>query len=278
MNVFFSSHLSLFSVYRVLVCEANTFEPNKTQPDRFVENDKEPQVETNMNGNHRLNALIHEICIVFPSIKLIYSPCNQLFERTMAWCALRHPFAPIKLKHTSFCGHKFGKLKSIRRRMKQEKIIYYAMSLVDRFAYIFSWVLILSAAPKFRSINFTVSILVFTLNWENGITKSHMDFLFFSCLFLYVWFFFLCCFMCSRRFENDALMAAHDNFSFLWLVLAAMTIVMWTKPAVILHHTLYVLTTPCTTHMNGEKIFYFFCCFFFLMDFSFASLDEINSI
>lgn len=46
---FLSPHLSFFFVYRALVCEANTVEPNETisywQPDRFVENDKEPQVE-----------------------------------------------------------------------------------------------------------------------------------------------------------------------------------------------------------------------------------------
>lgn len=72
--------------------------------------------------------------------------------------------------------------------------------------------------------------------------------------FLFVCFclFFVCivlCFMCSRRFENDALMAAHDNFSFLWLVLAAMTIVMWTKP-VVWYYTVY---TPYTQ-------IYVFCC------------------
>lgn len=56
-----------------------------------------------------------------------------------------------------------------------------------------------------------------------------------------------------------------------------MTIVMWTKPVVILHHTLYVATPAHHIYEpNGEEIFYFFP-FFWIIFFLYVDLMNLIS-
>lgn len=238
-----------------------------------------------------------------------------LFVR--AWGTMHHPLAPTtETKTYSILRswirrklQKYSKISNTKTEIEREK--NYAMSLVDRFAYVYyklyntlccriAYAMILSerSSAAISSDTFSFSLLL-RFRFYLKLIERHHKFAYgiiiisfplrlgslllaptdvCACVWVRVseeFLSFVCCFMRSRRFENDALMAAHDNFSFLWLVRAPMTILlMWTKPVVILHHTAHTLycssvatqrTTYTTHHMNGEQIFYF--CFFLLFHF-----------